>query len=206
MAVVAGRRVATAAQPFSEEHKDSPPSRTRRQERAIERLSDARSDLERWHGKSFEEIEQAAPLNKRAFEEAQEEFEKAMVNAIRLGLADHPMVRAWIVTQRGLGARDTLRRARSGVEAGVKRPLGLGELGVIYVTVTLAQLGQSPADVHRILAGRGPLSPSLVAQLTELGRRGKETLKILGKRPLLAPMTRQAFYKLLDRLDLDGHF
>ena len=95
---------------------------TRRQRQAHERLIESLCELELY----VRDCADTSPNkldNDDDFKDFTREYESAMVNAIRVGLKDDPLVANWIVTQHGLARRRLLRRARSGVEKGAKRIL-----------------------------------------------------------------------------------
>lgn len=83
--------------------------------RALEALEDNLKSMQRWHGKDHAELS-----NDYLFLAAHEDYLKAMARAIRAGLEKHPEVQKFIHTRRSIGSRETLRRARSGVEKGVR--------------------------------------------------------------------------------------
>lgn len=55
-------------------------------------------------------------------------YERVMVQACHAGLDRHPLVRGWVASRRAHGEWDVLRRARVGLEKGVKRPIPTGDL------------------------------------------------------------------------------
>ncbi len=63
---------------------------------------------------------QAAKARQR-FRELEEQREHLTKKALRLGLADHPLVKPWLVSRRGLGHRNRLRG--TGFEKGVRLSL-----------------------------------------------------------------------------------
>ncbi len=106
-------------------------------------------------------------------------YEQLMLQACRAGLEDHSRVRGWVRAMRSLGARDLLRRARRGLEKGIKRPIPLRD---IELRDTIEQLQKPPA-------------PRMCGRSLEAIRR------LLIKQGTIAPMTQQAFNKLVSRLN-----
>jgi hypothetical protein len=86
-------------------------------------LSQLRDNMIKLHGATPETILQKA-TETQWVNEAIKEYETTMIEAIRIGLADFPLVKEWIETRRVLGEWDVLRRARRGLEKAVRRPLG----------------------------------------------------------------------------------
>jgi DNA-binding transcriptional MerR regulator len=85
-------------------------------------------------------------------------------------------VRDWVASQRALGNWDLLRKARKGLEKGVKRPISARDIELWDTITRLREHGRSLEAVHRLLAKRGTIPP----------------------------MSRQGFNKLVARLDAMG--
>lgn len=168
-----------ARNPFARAMKDPPLSRA--QLRALEEVKDTLGGLMRWHGKTHEEIEK----DREDFYLCYADYTKAMLRAIRAGLSDHPLVKPWLVAQRAVGNRDTLRRARSGVEKGIKRPWTKAD-------VRLWDEIRRLAEEHEEQEG---------AKLSQARAR-----KFLVARTIIRRMSRQGFHKLLKRLNLLHYF
>jgi hypothetical protein len=107
-------------------------------------------------------------------------YEKVMVQACRAGLADHSLVREWVGNRRLLGSWDLLRQARAGLEKGVKRPI---PYKCVELWDTITRLQDPPAPGKR-------------------GRSLEAIRRLLIKRGDIAPMTQQAFNKLVARLNM----
>ena len=173
-----------AKNPFARVLKDPPLSRS--QARALENVKDTLERMMEWHGKTKEEIE----TDPCRFNLCYEDFKKAMIRAVRAGLADHPAVKPWVLAQRGIGNRKTLRRARSGVEKGMKPSLTdadvrlwgeIHDLAKEYEKLHGTKISQAKA--RKLLVAR-----SLVGQ-SSFRRR-----------------SRQYFHKLLKKLNLLHYF
>ncbi len=156
------------------------PTMSRSQIRAREELEDVLEGMMRWHGKTYDELK-----DDELFLVAYQDFVKEMTRAIRVGLIDHPAVQEFIHTRRSLGSRDTLRRARSGVEKGVKRPMTAED---VYLRGEIIKLVQD----HEQKTGER-ITQSL-------------TRKLLIARKTLPKMAPQAFHKRLKRLKLLHYF
>jgi transposase len=72
-------------------------------------------------GRSHEDIT-ADPHLPHDLARARRRYDAAMLKALRLGLDDHPLVHQWTQRSRTMGGRTLLRRAKRGLERGV-RPL-----------------------------------------------------------------------------------
>ena len=111
-------------------------------------------------------------------EEAFEEYTKLMAKAARSGILWHPWVARWVANAKGLGQRDALRLAR-GLEKGVKRPIPPED---VRLWDTISRLQEPPAPGKR--------------------RRSLEAIRrLLIKQGTIPSMTRQAFSKLVARLN-----
>src|SRR5205823_4980216 len=82
-------------------------------------------------GDFYQELEGLAPEevtkkfeNSHKLTSAYQAYNEAVVEAIRMGLEDFPLVSEWIVSKRRQGDWDTLRKAKRGLETEVERPLG----------------------------------------------------------------------------------
>lgn len=105
---------------------------------------------------------------------ALQQFDRLILRAAQAGLEDHPMVALRIAILRALGDRGTLRRPRIGLEKGVRPPFSLQEVKIWDVIRRRRERGHSWAHIHRGLFREGRIKN----------------------------MTKQAFDKLLARLDL----
>ncbi len=136
--------------------------------------------LRKFHGKSPTELE-----TDELFMLQYHEWQAAIARAIRAGLTSHSAVQDFIQTERSLGRRSTLRRARSGVERGTNRLMTMDDVRLRDEIMRLIRNYQAE---HQ-----------------------KPLTKAHAKRLLVAPgtlpkMTPQAFNKLLRRLFVDGYF
>ena len=117
------------------------------------------------------------------------DYDRAMARAIRAGLADHPdaeptvrrVIAQYITVSRLLGQWDLLRRARSGVQKGVRRPVPQADLRLWDKIRCVA------AEYER-RHGRPPTQSML--------------RKLLVAKMAIPRTSRQGFHKLLTRLDL----
>ena len=167
--------------------KRSPGPLSPSQTRAKENLKDALDRLRDWDGAAPEKIEQ----DRETFDLCLADYEKAMIRAIRVGLTDHPAVKEWIAVHCALGDRKALRRAQSGVEKGVKRPMTRVNLWLANESRPLRDQGKEPEAIRRTL-------------INELGDANFWDLPVKDARKLrdrLKGMSRQGFHKLLASLD-----
>ena len=155
------------------------PTMSRSQIRAREDLEDVLEGMMRWHDKTYDELK-----DDELFLVAYRDYEKAMIRAIRVGLIDHPAVQEFIHTRRSIGSWAALRRARSGVEKGV-RAMSAED---VYLRHDIVKLVEDYEQKH----GK-PLSQSHARRL--LIARGR-----------LPKATRQNFHKLVKRLQLLHYF
>lgn len=78
-------------------------------------------------------------------------LDKACAKAVRLGLQDHPAVRGWIETARRFGDREALRRAKCGLEKGVKAP----NLKGVDLDLLILKGGDSLEQIQKVLGAAG---------------------------------------------------
>lgn len=149
------------------------------QRRALEDLEDAAESMQRWDGKTPNELE-----DDETFLLTYRDWEDQMIRAIRVGLTDHPAVREFIRTRRGLGSSQTLRRARSGMEKGI-RQFTSDDIHLRHEITTLVR------DYEQQYEKR----------LTQSRAR-----KLLIASNKIAKMTPQGFHKLLKKLFLLDYF
>lgn len=161
---------------------------SRTQLRAQDHLKDALEGIKKWQRCDGVSLEK----NKTVWEDFQlclTEYDKAMVRAIRAGLADHPaadptlkrIIAEYVSVNRLLGQWDLLRHARSGVEKGVRRPIPEADLHLWH------EIEQAAVD-YECRLGRPPTQSMLK--------------KLLIADRTLPRMSREGFSKLLERLDL----
>jgi hypothetical protein len=91
------------------------------QRRILQKLSDILIiDLGPYHKRTYQEMQQLDKAEREYLVKATAAYEKSMLKPIRLGLQEHPLVREWWETRHSLGARRVLRRAKIGLERGVR--------------------------------------------------------------------------------------
>ena len=129
-----------------------------------------------WHG-------QAAHANEsdETFRLVEADRDRAMVRAVRNGLAEHPLVAEWVRMQTLLGDRKVLRKARVGAEKGVKRPYTEDEM---KLDSTIRDLLRTYEQEYRRPCTQARARKRLINDKT------------------IPRMTPQGFHKLLERLDL----
>ena len=152
---------------------------SQRQRRALDDVEQALALMEHRDGKDHGELK-----DDELFLVAYQDYVKAMIHAIRVGLADHPVVQDFIETRRNIGAWKTLRRARSGAEKGV-RAMGAED---VYLRHDIVRHVEEYEQKH----GK-PLTQ----------KRARSFLRADQK---ISKMSPQAFYKLLKRLKLLHYF
>lgn len=116
--------------------------------------------------------------------------------AIRAGLVEHHVVRAWIQGRRSLGERDELRQLRVGLEKGVNRPMSAADCWIAYHATDMTERGMTPEQIRRELANRLLIDPKgiLGAEPAKWFGLTRADLKVLrGK----LTSSRQNFSKLL---------
>jgi hypothetical protein len=155
---------------------------TAAQRRALDNVNDALEHLQRWHGKSEAEIE----ADREGVGEALGDLDRTMVRALRARLARHPLVARWIAERKGNGDWRILRRARSGAEKGIKRPMTEKDLRVWAAIDSLARRNEEDDDAE-------PCTQIMAYRYLRNNR-------------VIPQMRRQAFRKLLARLDLLHRF
>jgi len=82
---------------------------------------------------------------------AVKEYLALMARSARAGLLWHPWVARWIQNYRTLGDRTALRRARIGVEKGVKSPLSTKQTALKDIIWELREQGKPWEGIRRIL-------------------------------------------------------
>jgi len=151
-----------------------------RQTRAKKALEKAFESLDLYHEDKAHDIEEMPD----EFEHARQGYERAVRRAIRAGLTEHPLIKEWIQNRRLLGERDVLRRVK-GLEKGVKRPITMKDL---QLWGRIRRQAEKFAKEHKKLPTQEQIR-KLMYNLKELPK-----------------MSRQAFNKMVDRLDLRGYF
>lgn len=152
------------------------------QQKAAGRLKQTYECISRAHGERSEKLEQG-----QFFGEDRKEYRKALANAARLGLTDHPLVQQWAESCRCLGQKDELRRARCGLEKDVQRPLEKRDMRLLAELNCLARR-KTPRDSARISLSR------------------ESTRAYLIRRGVIPKLSAPAFRKWLIKLDADGLF
>lgn len=163
----------------------------RRANRIREELAQIAKQMRRWEGASLDEI-----VNEQEIYDAQlQERDEVVGKAIRAGLTDDPFVKAWLAEKRSLGERDDLRRFRTGLEGGVKRPISKEDFFIAYYAYSPIQDGKSAESVRRALCRQLRFDePQSFFRLTQ------EEMKCLAIR--LSAMPRQNFHRLLRKLNV----
>lgn len=88
-------------------------------------------------------------------------YEKTMLKAVRAGLSNYPLVKRWVGIRRALGQRQVLRRAKMGLERGVRSPFPKRSRWDVAPTVKeLLEKGVTLRSAYRVLANQGRLAPS----------------------------------------------
>jgi len=166
--------------------------RTRSQSRILEELDDAIVSLKRWDGKAPSELE-----HDDTFKAVYKDWRSAMIRAIRDGHKDHPAVQVFIRDRRALGDWDTLRDCGCGLEKGVKQfnrlymrpsPRPLPRRNDLLLYAEIFNLKRDYEEQHRKV-------------LTQ-----SQALRLLVAKGVLPEMSRQAFHKILKRLNLLHYF
>jgi hypothetical protein len=127
---------------------------------------------------SFNEAALKLPLAPKRLKELRKlvtNLDRAVLTAQRRGLASDPRVTDRLRTLRAVGDRETLRRARRGLEKGVRRPLSVHDLDVFQEISDLIASGKYSnwEKIRRALTGRKIIPPmSRVAFLKLRGRLG----------------------------------
>ena len=151
-----------------------------RRQRAIENVDEHLAVILRWDGKTEAELGVDED-----FKLAHEEFEKVVLSAARAGFDDNPTVGEYLAVHSALGHRDLLRRSKSGYEKGVHWPWTPSEFK------TWKAISEY-CNAFKKRKGRYP-KPEL-------------TRKALANSGDLKKVSRQAFHKLIDRLELRQYF
>lgn len=118
---------------------------------------------------------------------------RLLQRAVRAGLADHPLVAAWLAVHKALGNRDALRASRPrygpSPERGTRRPLS--------ARATL-QVGARRVELDEVA-----LANAITACIDRGLERPADILRALQRRNLLPThFTREQFRRLLRRLGL----
>jgi len=95
---------------------------TRIQRQVLDDLEDDFQGLWEYAGLSLHKIDRKDGSKRHEFIELCDRMDGLIMKAARLGLKDHPWVKERIRTYRGRGERNLLRRAKQGLEKGVRRP------------------------------------------------------------------------------------
>jgi hypothetical protein len=183
---------------MSEDKQNSAENLSRSQVRANEALEDALDGLRSWHGTDGKKLEKD-PERFELYVADYEDCEKAMASAIRAGLHEHPTVdkklrqamEEWIRTRRVVGNWEVLRRAKSGVQRGVKRPMTKVNLWLANESRRLFKQGNQPEAIRRALI-------NILGDANYSDLPGEDARKL---RERLKGMSRQGFHKLLASLD-----
>lgn len=149
--------------------------------RAYRRLHWALEDSYCYHGHLDTETQ-----NNEGFLETVAELNTAYANAIRAGLLDDPdappdlreAAQGWIVTQIGLGRREMLRRARIGLERGVRGTLSVNETKV-YAAIAANQRHTWNIELKE---WKRRSQAELQDQLTRAGKLPRMTQQAFNKR------------------------
>lgn len=169
---------------------------SKNQVRARKRLEDAFASLAKFHGVELVyeaesdkpkkgEVRLINPWKERDIIKAQGAYDRAVVAALRGGgLRAHPLVCTWLVACRGVGQKDLVRRARSGLEKDIQPPFTMKQAIMGRIT----SLAQDYFEEH----GEWPQQ--------EWIRR------LMVKRKDISPITRQAFNNRVQQLGLRGFF
>jgi hypothetical protein len=115
------------------------------------------------------------PERLKEFRKLVSDLNSAVLTAARRGLASDPRVTDRLRTLRAVGDRETLRRARRGLEKGVQRPLSVHDLDLCQEISDLVARGQYAnwEQIRRALTGKTTIPPmSRVAFLKLRGRLG----------------------------------
>lgn len=114
--------------------KNSPENTTEltpRQRKIILKLQDDLDVVRDYNGKTFKEICDFEKKDPQVIEEIFNDFRISLLQSIRADLHVHPLtppdvkdvLLGWLYTHQALGSKQLLRKAKRGLEVGVKRPL-----------------------------------------------------------------------------------
>ena len=78
----------------------------------------------------------------------QNQGEKALARAIRVGLWCHPVVKTWLAARRSLGERKKLRSFRLGLERDVKAPMSKEDFWIVFEAQGLIDQGYKPEAIR----------------------------------------------------------
>lgn len=87
------------------------------------------------------------------------QYDRLVLRLARHGVRNHPLVAGWLENLRILGQRALLRKARAGLEKGVRRPISPQELDLWYAIDTRREQGQSMEGIRKALVAEGLISP-----------------------------------------------
>lgn len=141
------KEIAEAYRSASEGHQwQQPKGLTHQQERALNELEEAVSELQGCRGIEPEDEEERhhQQIN-------QDIYEEAITRAVRAGLWQHPVVREWLAARRSLGDWEELRRFRLGLERGVKKPMLKEDFWIAFEAQGLIARGKGPEAIHTAL-------------------------------------------------------
>lgn len=130
----------------SEEHQWQAKGLTRQQERALNDLEEAVSELQGWRG-----IEIADEEDRHHQQSDQFIYERAITRAVRARLWQHPVVREWLAARRSLGDWEGLRHFRLGLESGVTKTMSKADFWIAFEARDLIDQGDGPEAMREAL-------------------------------------------------------
>jgi hypothetical protein len=127
------------------------------QQRLVADLTDSVADLRRLQGVPLDKLDDADLT-------AINEHDRMVLRAARAGLATHPLVAPRVSSWRAIGDRGFLRRARSGLEKGVRCPITPTELALISDIEARRAAGATWEAVRQSLVAERRLHPQTTRQ------------------------------------------
>lgn len=137
------------------------PNLTRRQQKLLQRMAVILDeDLAPYQGRPLEDLDEK---EREYLQAALAHYTRTIIQAVRADLSKHPWVERWLETRRALGERGVLRRAKVGLERGVRKPVRLIKNtrteSIDRETARLRRRGLSLRSIYRVLANKGLLTP-----------------------------------------------
>jgi len=116
-------------------------------------------ELQPYQGMTPDQDAEMDEAERRHRRTAYRALDKAILKAIRLGIRDHPLIQEWYAVTARRGDRETLRRAKIGLEKGVKPPLPYAEAKLEVTIIDLYKAGMHLQEIHRTLQAQHAMRP-----------------------------------------------
>ena len=144
-----------------------------RKKRIIEDLAFIEGEMRAWGQETPEQIE----ADLKSYKEYRADRDRIVGKAIRAGLTEHPFVQAWLAEQRTFGEKDELRRFRSSLETGVKRPMSKEDFWAAFNAPRTGLDDEIEKTIHAALI------KTLAAKTVTLEQTSQSARSVLQTRP-----------------------